>query len=282
MSDYTARDAAKVVGLSIGQVRAYVRSGFLAPERGSRRELRFTFADLVLLRAAKGLVEAQISSRRVRTALRMLRDQLPVGRPLTGVHISADGDRVVVRDGGPPWQPESGQLLLDFDLSELEQGVAPLARHAADAAIPTGGDATVVSDEDADGWYNLGCDLEAEDKARARAAYQRALAIRPGHVEALVNVGRLLHEAGDLRGAEARYREALEVRPGDSVAAFNLGVSLEDQGRGHEAADAYRRAIASDPACADAHYNLGRLCERLGRRLEALQHLSTYRKLTRK
>jgi len=282
LSDYTARDAAEVVGLSVGQVRAYVRSGFLAPARGPRRELRFTFTDLVLLRAAKGLVEAQIPSRRVRNALRRLREQLPEGRPLTGVQILADGDHVVVRDGGPRWQPESGQFLLDFDVADLEQAVAPLARHAVDAAIPTGGDATVVPDEDADGWYNLGCDLEAEDKARARAAYQRALALEPGHVEALVNLGRLLHEAGDLRGAEAGYKKALEARPGDAVATFNLGVSLEDQGRGHEAADCYRRAIALDPSCADAHYNLGRLCERLGRRLEALQHLSAYRKLTGK
>ena len=273
MTGYTARDAAKVVGLTVDQVRAYVRSGFLAPARGARRELRFTFADLVLLRAAKGLVEAEIPSRRVRAALGRLRQQLPHGRPLSGVHISADGDRVVVRDGGARWQPESGQFLLDFDVAELERRVAPLTPRSADAPI---------DDREADGWYNLGCDLETEDVVRARAAYQRAIVIAPTHIEALVNLGRLLHEAGDLRGAEANYRRALETRPHDVIAAFNLGVALEDQGRGHEAADAYRRAIAADADCADAHYNLGRLCERLGRRLEALQHLATDRRLTGK
>ena len=274
VTDYTVRDAAKVAGLSIGQVRAYVRAGFLTPARGARRELRFSFADLVLLRAAKGLVEAQIPSRRVRSALRRLRDQLPEGRPLTGVQILADGDRVVVRDGGSPWQPESGQVLLDFDVSDLEGPIAPLVEHAADAAL--------VAENDADGWYNLGCDLEGEDRSRARAAYQKTLALKPAHVEALVNVGRLLHEAGDLRGAEEHYRRAIAERPHDGVAAFNLGVALEDQGRGREAADTYRRCLAIDPTFADAHYNLGRLCERLGLRLEALQHLSTYRRLTEK
>jgi len=273
VTDYTARDAAKVVGLTVDQVRAYVRSGFLAPARGSRGELRFSFADLVLLRTAKGLVEARIPSRRVRVALGRLREQLPDGRPLTGVHISADGDRVVVRDGGSSWQPESGQFLLDFDVAELERQVAPLTARAADAPLDPA---------EADGWYNLGCDLETEDAARARAAYQRAIAIAPSHVEALVNLGRLLHETGDLRGAEATYRRALDTRPDDAIALFNLGVALEDQGRGHEAADAYRRAVAADADCADAHYNLGRLCERLGRRLEALQHLATYRRLTGK
>jgi tetratricopeptide (TPR) repeat protein len=274
MTDYTVRDAARLVGLSVGQVRAWVRAGFVEPARGQRGELRLSFADLVLLRAAKGLVEARIPSRRVRSALYRLRDQLPEGRPLTGVQILADGDRVVVRDGGSRWQPDSGQVLLDFDVADLDQSIAPLARHAAEG--------TIVEGDDADGWYNLGCDLEAEDKTRARAAYQKALAVKPTHVEALVNLGRLLHEAGDLRGAEASYRKALAERPHDAVASFNLGVSLEDQGRGPEAADAYRRSIGIDASFADAHYNLGRLCERLGRRLEALQHLSTFRRLTGK
>jgi len=269
LTEYSSRDAAKVVGLSVEQVRSFVRSGFLAPARGPRRQMRFSFSDLVLLRAARGLVEARIPSRRVRAALLRLRDQLPEGRPITSVQISADGDRVVVSDGGARWQPESGQFVFDFDVEDLRRRIAPLVPRAAEAPA-----------EDADGWYNLGCDLESEDGARARAAYQRALSINPGHVEALVNLGRLLHEGGDAHSAESYYRRALEVRPKDAVAAFNLGVALEDQGRGHEAVEVYRHALEIDPECADAHFNLGRLYERLGRRMEALQHLIAYRKLT--
>ncbi|MGH7806347.1 MAG: MerR family transcriptional regulator, partial [Candidatus Binatia bacterium] len=55
MSGYTARDVAKLLALSIGQVRSFVRAGFLVPERGPRGEFRFTFQDLVLLRTAKEL-----------------------------------------------------------------------------------------------------------------------------------------------------------------------------------------------------------------------------------
>ena len=53
MSGYGASEVAKMLGLSVGQVRSWVRAGFLTPERGPRGELRFSFHDLVLLRTAK-------------------------------------------------------------------------------------------------------------------------------------------------------------------------------------------------------------------------------------
>ncbi|MFL5421562.1 MAG: MerR family transcriptional regulator, partial [Myxococcales bacterium] len=99
MSGYGAREVARMLGLSVGQVRSYVRAGFLDPARGMRGALRFSFSDLVLLRAAKGLVAARIPSRRVKRALALLRAQLPEGRSLRDVHIRAEGDRIVVGDG---------------------------------------------------------------------------------------------------------------------------------------------------------------------------------------
>src|SRR3954466_6294593 len=146
MSGYGAREVAKMLGLSIGQVRAYVRAGFLEPARGPRGELRFSFQDLVLLRTAQGLVSARIAPRRVRSALRKLKEQLPEGRPLRGVHIRAEGDRIVVGDGRASWSPESGQFHFDFETQELARKVAPLQRRARD------GDAT--------DWYERAGELE--------------------------------------------------------------------------------------------------------------------------
>src|SRR3954452_15358806 len=120
MSGYGAQEVAKMLGLSVGQVRAWVRAGFLEPERGPRGELRFSFQDLVLLRTAKGLVSQRIPPRRVRTALRKLRSQLPEGRTLRAVHIRAEGDRIVVGDGEAQWSPEDGQVLFDFSARELQ------------------------------------------------------------------------------------------------------------------------------------------------------------------
>jgi tetratricopeptide (TPR) repeat protein len=265
MSGYGAREVAKMLGLSLAQVRAYVRAGFLDPARGPRGELRFSFQDLVLLRTAQGLVSARIAPRRVRSALRKLKEQLPEGRPLRGVHIRAEGDRIVVEDGGAAWTPESGQILFDFETRELARKVAPIQLRARDG--------------DASDWYERGCDLEDTAPDEARDAYRRALDLDPEMADAWVNLGRLLHESGDARAAAQHYRKAIELRPDDVIALFNLGVALEDLRMPEEAILAYRTALAADAGCADAHYNLAQLYEGRGDAAAALRHLRTYRKL---
>jgi len=94
MKVYTARHVARMLGLSVGQVRSYARAGFLEAGRGPHGEYRFSFQDLVLLRTAKGLLAARMPPRKIRSALRKLKCQLPVGRPLTGVRISAEVRRL--------------------------------------------------------------------------------------------------------------------------------------------------------------------------------------------
>ena len=267
MTGYRAREVARLLGLSVGQVRSYVRAGFLDPSRGPRGELRFSFHDLVVLRAAQGLVQARIPARRVKRALAKLRGELPEGRSLRDVHIHAEGDRIVVGEGGRQWSADDGQVLFDFATAALARKVAPIARRAAEA-------------EDAADWYERGCDLEEADPEGAREAYERALRLDPAHAEAHVNLGRLLHEAGEAGLAAEHYGAALQGRPADATAAFNLGVALEDLGRRQEAIRAYEQAIAVDPSCADAHYNLSRLYEHVGRGAPALRHLRAYRTLT--
>src|SRR6185436_13786793 len=110
-----------------------VRAGFIEPRIGPRREHRYTFQDLVVLRTAKALLE-EFPPRRVKRAIARLREQLPQGRGLAAVRITAEGEDIVVRDGAGVWKPESGQALLDFEVATLVQRVAPLARRAADAA----------------------------------------------------------------------------------------------------------------------------------------------------
>src|SRR5260370_15163864 len=187
---YTAQDAAKLLGLSIAQVRAFARDGFLTPGRGRRGELQFSFQDLVILRTAKGLVAARIATRRIRGALKRLRAQLPRGRSLAELHIAAEGDRIVVSDGETTWSPESGQMQLDFAVAELATKAAPMPRPPAKAARD-------AEDElSAEDWYELGLELEVATPAEARDAYRRPLELDPHHAEAHGNLGRLLHEHG--------------------------------------------------------------------------------------
>jgi tetratricopeptide (TPR) repeat protein len=276
MKGYGTGEVAQILGLSQAQVRSYVRSGFLEPERLPGGRLRFSFSDLVFLRTAKGLLDAGLSARRVRRSLGRLRAQLPPGRRLTGLRVAVHGEDVVVADGDALWDADSGQALFDFGVAELARRVAPFARRAFY-------EASRESEElSADDWFALGCDLEATAAEEAMEAYARALEQAPGHVDAHVNLGRLLHESGDAARAEPHYRRALTLDGRNATAAFNLAVALEDLGRGREALETYRRALTLDPESVDSHYNAAHLCVRLGETAAALRHLQQYRKLTRR
>lgn len=268
---YSLREVAAMLGLTPAQVRAYAKDGLLQAENGAGGELRFGFQDLILLRTASELTAARIPQRKLRRALSRLREQLPAGRPLTAVRIAADGDRVVVRDGDAVWNPESGQALFDFSVSEIVAKAAPLSLRKAREARENAGSTS------ADEWFDLGCELELTDPAHARDAYERAVALDPSHADAHVNLGRLMHEQGSAQQAARHYADALEANPRHETAAFNLGVALEDLGKLDEALDAYRRALAIDPRNGDAHYNMAGIYERKGEKQAAIRHLKEYR-----
>lgn len=236
--------------------------------------MRFSFQDLVLLRAAKGLMAARIPASQVRSSLRRLKQQLPRGRALSELRITAEGHRVVARDGTVAWNPESGQLVLDFDVATLAQRAAPLARRQAAAAR------RVEEDLDAEQWFELGLELEVSEPDEARDAYRRALELDPHHAEAHVNLGRLLVESDRAEEAETHFRAVLSDHSDHATAWFNLGIALEDRRRPNEAIKAYEQAIAADRRLADAYFNLARLYEQAGKRAAALRNLSKYRLLT--
>jgi len=131
----------------------------------------------------------------------------------------------------------------------------------------------------ADDRYDAAVDLEASDPAGASAAYREALILDPGHAEAHLNLGRLLHEQGILDEAEAHYRAAVAADPANARALYNLGVALEDRGSAAEAVGAYEAALGMDPDLAAAHFNLSRLHEATGRRADALGHLAAYKRI---
>lgn len=131
----------------------------------------------------------------------------------------------------------------------------------------------------ADECFERGRKLERHRPAQAAKAYQQAIQLQPEHLDAHLNLGRLLQEQGDAREAVAHYRRALELAPGHPVAAYNLGTAYEDLDDATRAMRAYRKAIAADPAFRDAHFNLGLLYERAGRKRDALKHMRLYRNL---
>ena len=265
---YSLREVERLLGLPRSVVSGLIEAGFVAPTRGRRREYRFTFQDLVVLRTAQGLSEAKIPPARILRSLRRLRAKLPQQMPLAGLRIEAVGDAVVVSEGQTQWGPDNGQYVLQFQVASPG---GELAFFGPSQAQPP---------EPAERWFERGLALEATDPDQACAAYRRALDGNAEHRDAYVNLGRLLHERGALRAAETVYRDGLHHCAADATLLFNLAILQEDLGEPRNAADSYRAALDVAPDLADAHYNLARLCEAQGLQREALRHWSAFRKLT--
>lgn len=292
---YSVRNVSNVLGVPPDRLRSYMKAGFVTPERTDDGELHLSFQDMVLLRKVEALLGQKIPQKRVHQALCRLKETLADGRPLTGLHLDVEGNRLIVNEGNSRWDPHSGQVFLDFgcpatrarrakatniaplDLAREAAGNDMLRRKRKGERLERGADGLTAKEH-----FERGCGLEEEDAEGARDAYQAAIDLDPEHADAQINLGRLLHESGHPEAAQLHYRVALSVRPEDPTAFFNLGVALEDTGRRAEAVEAYESSISIDPSNADGHYNLARLLEHLGRPESAVRHLLIYRQLTKR
>jgi tetratricopeptide (TPR) repeat protein len=270
VAEFGVRDVERLLRMSRSTIQGFIRAGFVAPSRGARGEYRFSFQDLILLRTAGALSAAKIPARRITRSLKALRRRLPETVPLSGLRICAVGDRVVVAEKGGRWHAESGQYLLDLDVSVADGALTLEARD--EIGGPAGADLS----------FNRGLELEPDSRERAEEAYKRAIALDPGHLAARINLGRLLHEAGRLADAERVYRDGLGQGGKDAVLWFNLGVLLEDMQRRDDAIAAYESAVRADPRFADGHYNLALAYEAAGNARGAIRHMGQYRKLVRR
>lgn len=274
MKGYSTHDVAHLLGISEARIRNYTRAGFLKPARGPRGQFIFTFQDLIVVRTAAALAQQRIPARTIVRALKRLRTQLPSGRSLTEVSIAADGARVMVNDGSASWNPLSGQLQFEFNVSELAARAEPIAKKRTQALLAAADDGYSAAE-----WFDIGLDLEAVASHEAQHAYVRVLELDPKHTDAHVNLGRMLHEQGQVTEAATHYLQALRNNDKHAIAAYNLGVAMEDLGRLSEALKAYQQSAAADPEFADVHYNLATLFEKIGNRAGAIRHYTKYRRL---
>ena len=279
MQSYSVQDVERVLRLSRGTIRGLVQAGFVKPSRGARREYRFSFQDLIVLRAARALIDAKVPRRRIRRALEDLRKHLPDEAPLSGLSISAVGEQVVVREGRNHFQACDGQYLLGLDI-EVDHGELRVIEHTPRASATASVAAPTAAEALSENWFARALALEGSDPSAALSAYERAIKDDPEDISAWTNWGRLLHEQGRMAEAERIYRRAQEHCESDAVLMFNFGVLLEDLGRSGSALEAYMAAIGNDPTLADCHYNLARLYEAAGKPQHAIRHLGQYRRLT--
>ena len=263
MQEYSQADLRRLFGLPATLIRSLGQAGYVT-RSASEGKTEYSFQDLLILRMAGALKAAKISSPKILAALAKIRAVLPPGQMLTTMALAASGKDIAVRNGASEWVAASGQYALPLVASVKAGQVTRLP-------TPVAGSKTHL----AQNHYTRGHSLEETDVVAARTAYLDALNTQEDHLEARINLGRLLHLDGQLKEAEKVYRQA---KTSSALLSFNLAILLEDLDREEEAIAVYRDALAQDPLMHDAHFNLSRLHENANQPRDALRHLLAYRR----
>ena len=266
---FSAKDVSRLFGLTSARLRSLDRAKIVSPTGQLKGKPAYTFQDLVALRAMLVLSQ-QVNMREVARAVGALRQALPrVTRPLQELRLVSDGRRVVVRaDDGHPYEPVTGQLVLDFDVSLLRNDVVRVLHPRTPAArARTAYDLYVRASS---------LDEDPATYAEAEALYREAIDLDPTLAIAHTNLGNILFRRGRQRDAETLYLAAIAIDDRQPEAHYNLGYVMLERGDARRAADHFEKAIVRDSRFADAHFNLAMACEQLGERSRARVHWKRY------
>ncbi|HEY2684316.1 MAG TPA: aspartyl/asparaginyl beta-hydroxylase domain-containing protein [Steroidobacteraceae bacterium] len=154
-----------------------------------------------------------------------------------------------------------------------ELGVRMLARGAPEQAQLLFSRATSADPKRAALWANLASSLKALGRrAEELEAIDRALAIEPRHVSALLQKGAYLEETGDARNAARSYQNALDSLPPGVEVPAHLKDAFEDA-RAKTQADQSQLAAALEQSLAAVRERHGGASEpRVEHCLEILMH----------
>lgn len=266
---YNLCDAAKLFDISKGRLIYWERSNFIVRSARVGRNRFYTFQDLVGIRVAKELLEKGIPLRNVKRSVEALCKSLPqVARPLSSLRIMVDGQKLLVKDDNRSYDPITGQLVLNFDVSSIRDDIVRVLSR----------ERNTNEYRNAYEYYLEGCRLDEDENTylEAETAYRQAIGMDPSFSNAFTNLGNLLFRRGELEKAEDMYRKALLIDPEQPEALYNIGFMKYDQGDLQKSVLYFKRAINSDPSFADAHFNLAMVLEELEQVEEAKMHWKAY------
>ena len=260
----------QTLGLSRHAVLKLIELGFVRPVKEDGKAWKFSFQDVVLLRSAHELRAARIPTRQILKALRQLKATLPAEKPLQGMRITAEGDRVTVRSGEAHWEPQSGQYVLDL---RIASGGSPMTFFPPAAESGEGA-------AELDAIFAKAEALEEITPEAAEALYRSLLVADPSYANAYLNLGYMLCESGRFESAAALYESGLRFCSDDPLMHFNRAVALEGIRDVDAALASYEEALRLQPDLLDAHRNAALLYADAGQPQMAIRHFSAFKRLT--
>jgi len=282
---YSIRDVARILAVQESRLRYWMQVGFVGPTVRKGGRFYYTFLDLVAVKCAKDLLEADISLQAARKAVEGLRKALPTDtHPTSRLRVCSDGVSIVALADDVAFSPVSGQVVMAFTLPSFGEHVSEvLAMPRVDPSAPT---AVEDSPTEANGgttaYRHFVEACAAEDRGDSQTAehlFRQAIDLEPNMSAALTNLGNLVYRQGELEDARKLYERALDHDPMQAEARYNLANLLEDLGETELAIAELRRVCSACPDFADAHYNLGLMLAQVGGTAQAKQHLERYLEL---
>jgi len=118
------RDVVEILKISRRQLQYWAQTDLIKPsERTEGGHGRYTFEDLVALKAAKRLIDSGVSVQRIRKSIGALREMLPtVERPLAELVLVATGDVVLAFRDGTAFDALSGQEWV-FEVAKFQREI---------------------------------------------------------------------------------------------------------------------------------------------------------------
>jgi tetratricopeptide (TPR) repeat protein len=262
---YTRAEVARILGIGERRLSYWERIRLIEPHRRWGQRF-YSFRDLVALKTIQQLTDRRVPARRLRRAIQALQRQLGEAEmPLSALRVVSNGREVAViaPESQQPFEPLTGQFVLNFDTQALAGEVRRMASRSAEE------------------WFELGLkhDSDPESWPQAVEAYRRAVELAPKWLEAQINLGATLYQLGRMEEAERVFRAAVEIDPDNATVQFNLGCVLDELGQVTQAIIHLKHAVQIAPGYADAHFNLALACEKRGDRRSAGSHWAEYLRL---
>ena len=121
---FQTRDVVEILKISRRQLQYWSQTDLVVPSAQTPGgHGRYTFEDLIALKAAKRLIDAGVSVQRIRKSIRTLRRILPTARrPLAELILVATGDVVLAFRGGTAFDAVSGQEWV-FEVAQFQREI---------------------------------------------------------------------------------------------------------------------------------------------------------------
>ena len=127
--------------------------------------------------------------------------------------------------------------------------------------------------------FRYGALLYLQDADRGIEEIQKAVALAPGHVPALVSLSTIALKREDTKAALEYGERAVKASPGDFSPHIVLGRALLASEEPARAAVELEQAVKLAPAAPEAHFSLATAYNRLGRKEDAAREQAEFKRL---